>query len=748
MKSTRLTLILLLMLISIPYTSNTYAQQAFGTDQFQFRTLSGHTHGVWDFVFSPDGQTLASMETGEGNIVHGNQIILWDVATASEKTRFRTESSFTDIVFSPDSQMLAGAERNWVDFEVWYEIILWDVTTGSEKNRFRTESHFTEFVFSPDSQTLAIETLVSEGEYEIILWDVATASEKNRFPPLDAYYTRFSPDGQTLAIVEKNWIDFDPWYEIILWDVATGSEKTTLGTLAGGPHGIVFSSDSQTLAGVGGDTIIVWDVATGRQRATFKNDESLRYFESGRYSEYIALSPDGQTVVGVDDRSHKVILWNVATGRNIILLDIWGSHIERFRPASISPSTIVFSPDGQTVTGISGGFHRGGVVYDTTLALWDVATGAATATLRWSSSVVFSPDGQTLASIRDSTIRLWEMPATQVRMTPSTAESPSIGAKLTINVAIAAGQNVGGYQVTVVFDETALRYVESANGDYLPPGAFAVPPEISDSKVTLAATSLAGTANGDGTLVTLTFEVVDIKESKLILSDVILTDSTGEPLPHRFFSGWVTDPQIGPEDVNSDGVVNILDLVKVASRFNQHRDIEKEDINGDGIVNIVDLVKVAGAIGGGAAAPSLHPQTLAMFTAADVQKWLSAAQQLNLTDATSQRGILFLENLLAALTPKETALLPNYPNPFNPETWIPYQLAEPAEVSISIYTVDGQLVRTLDLGHRSVGNYDSRSRAAYWDGRNALGEPVASGVYFYTLKAGDFSATRKMLIRK
>ena len=98
--------------------------------------------------------------------------------------------------------------------------------------------------------------------------------------------------------------------------------------------------------------------------------------------------------------------------------------------------------------------------------------------------------------------------------------------------------------------------------------------------------------------------------------------------------------------------------------------------------------------------------------------------------------------------PDATALRANYPNPFNPETWIPYHLAQPADVTVSIYAADGRLVRTLDLGHRSVGVYESRSRAVYWDGRNTLGEPVASGVYFYTLTAGEFRATRKMLIRK
>ncbi|MDE0014487.1 MAG: leucine-rich repeat domain-containing protein [Candidatus Poribacteria bacterium] len=103
---------------------------------------------------------------------------------------------------------------------------------------------------------------------------------------------------------------------------------------------------------------------------------------------------------------------------------------------------------------------------------------------------------------------------------------------------------------------------------------------------------------------------------------------------------------------------------------------------------------------------------------------------------------------LVMSVPEKTDLHPNYPNPFNPETWIPYQLAEPSRVSISIYAADGKLVRTLDLGHQALGHYDSRSRAAYWDGRNALGEPVASGVYFYTLTAGKFTATRKMLITK
>ena len=236
-------------------------------------------------------------------------------------------------------------------------------------------------------------------------------------------------------------------------------------------------------------------------------------------------------------------------------------------------------------------------------------------------------------------------------------------------------------------------------------------------------------------------------------------------------------PQLAA-DVNSDGSVNIQDLVLVAGQFGKTGK-NSADVNGDGVVNIQDLVLVAGAFGEGAAAPSARAVSRARLTVSDVEGWLIEARavssvsqdRLILTSFSRQthllsdsgsgepelqrgrslsylRGLAVLEQLLASLMPKATALLPNYPNPFNPETWIPYQLANPAEVTVTIYAANGAVVRMLDLGHRRAGSYASRHRAAYWDGRNAHGEPVASGVYFYTLTAGDFTATRKMGIRK
>ena len=230
---------------------------------------------------------------------------------------------------------------------------------------------------------------------------------------------------------------------------------------------------------------------------------------------------------------------------------------------------------------------------------------------------------------------------------------------------------------------------------------------------------------------------------------------TGRILVSRELTGSVhtviADEPIAPAwDVNRDGQINILDLVLVAQHLGGAAPANSQvDVNGDGTVNILDLVVVAQHLGEstGDAAPSLLVRD-SQLDPMIIQAWIEQAYAENDGSLMFQQGIANLHRLLALMIPKETSLLPNYPNPFNPETWIPYQLSKPADVSVSIYAADGRLVRTLALGYQPVGIYESRSRAAYWDGRNTLGEPVASGLYFYTLTAGEFTATRKMLIKK
>ena len=144
-----------------------------------------------------------------------------------------------------------------------------------------------------------------------------------------------------------------------------------------------------------------------------------------------------------------------------------------------------------------------------------------------------------------------------------------------------------------------------------------------------------------------------------------------------------------------------------------------------------------------------HGNYSLLFVEFEARKTSTSAIPLTLSEAYLNEGLNVrkLDGWIR-FKPEITALLPNFPNPFNPDTWIPYQLEEPANVVINIYNVSGQLVRTIDIGYRQAGFYIDKMDAVYWDGRSKLGERVASGVYFYRLEAGEFSAIRKMVIVK
>ena len=231
-------------------------------------------------------------------------------------------------------------------------------------------------------------------------------------------------------------------------------------------------------------------------------------------------------------------------------------------------------------------------------------------------------------------------------------------------------------------------------------------------------------------------------------------------LSERLHAGWqealpdlqqqILVPQTLPWDINSDGVVDIQDLILVSNSFDEESsEYPKTDVNKDGHVDIIDLLTVAAHFGEScnAAAP-LISAPLPSEHAALANEWLTEAHLAHDGSPIFQRGIAALERLINTVVPAETALLPNYPNPFNPETWIPYDLAEGADIRIHIYNLKGESVRQLSLGFQTAGTYRTQSRAAYWDGRNSLGERVASGVYFYTLHAGEIKATRQMVILK
>lgn len=233
-----------------------------------------------------------------------------------------------------------------------------------------------------------------------------------------------------------------------------------------------------------------------------------------------------------------------------------------------------------------------------------------------------------------------------------------------------------------------------------------------------------------------------------------------EELSQRLRAGWkeaqsdsleqLPIPITLPWDVNNDGTVDIQDLMIVSNSIgNDNNENPKVDVNKDGTVDIIDLLLVASHLGETcySSAPKSN-FSISQGHIDSISEWLTEAYIQDDGSDVFRDGIANLEALVTNSIPEQTKLLPNYPNPFNPETWIPYDLAQDANVQIEIYNLRGESVHRLDIGHQSAGNYRSKQQAAYWDGRNSEGELVGSGIYYYCLITNNSKSIRKMVIRK
>ena len=499
----------------------------------------------------------------------------------------------------------------------------------------------------------------------------------------------------------------------------------TLTEQTSGIWAIAFK-DNGTLIGSADSTLRAWDVTTGTQlweqdvgnivyavALPSHNPHFIAYGGRNNFDIRIRYSEDGDFLGSMAGHTENVYSlafkpnsYLLASGSKDNTIRIWDVGNNKRRPVRTLRGhtgavwSVAWSPDGRVLASAS---------EDGTVRLWNPDNGINFAVLRGHTETVedvaWSPDGRILASGSwDFTVRLW---------------NPDTHGPLRV---------LRGHKNTV----RSLAF--HPNGQTLASGS-------SDNTIRL------WNPNTGAHKATLTGHMAELNNLAFSPNGQILAGGG----PHR---QDISLYRLLTVDVTGNGKVNVNDLVEVARNYGKTVGAganKKADVNGDGKVDVDDILAVIEAVDAAAGAPALTQEDIkpGSLQASDVRRWIRDAKAANVDPA----GIAALERLLAALTrveapPKETVLLANYPNPFNPETWIPYQLSAAAEVTVTIHSSDGKLIRTLELGQVPAGTYQNRSRAAYWDGRNAAGEPVASGVYFYTLSAGDFSATRKMVIRK
>ena len=687
------------------------------------KLLTGHTDSVLTVAFSPSGNYLAS--GGSDGTVRG-----WNVRSG---TLFETITghggSVRSVRFSPDGSTLASAGEDKL-------IRLWDVWNADLKRTLVGHSEPVHTVaFSPDGLMIAS----GSRDGAIILWDIQTGNKlhtlEGHAEPVSS--VAFSTDGLTLASAGGPY-SVNPRLSrdgrIKLWDTRTGEQ---VGTLEGHSHtvgSVAFSPDGDVLASGGGwydDTVRFWDTRTG---------EEVRILEGHTEGvDSIAFSSDGVKLATASRGS--VRLWDTRTG-------------EQLRTLLHTVGNFAFSPDGKTLA-VDGA---------DAIEIWDAHSGEKLRTLFGLSGRVlaFSPNGTTLAIQRGHhPILLCDVRSGDVLQAFEAHTDYYISAAFSPDGKVFASgwrQHEGNclFRLWDVSTGDLLRVI-SIDDDYLEGVAFSP-----DGRSVFT----GGWHSG--------IHVWDVHTGELLHT---LDGGAAEPSPeycHRIFSRWdqIRERNRRPDSScvgysNSGNTAYANGTRKLGATVRAlsfSSDGEILATGGDDTIRLWDvrtgalLWKLEGHVGKRYLGRRIccrrkyvseleHGHgTVLLWDLRLGTMW----GDIKRTRVVAGRTRRFAEPapIAAVLMPAETALLPNYPNPFNPETWIPYRLKKHAEVALTMYDTNGHKVRTLDIGHQPSGVYESRERAAYWDGRNHNGETVAGGVYFYTLRTGDFSATRKMLVGK
>lgn len=664
----------------------------------QIRTFFGHSQYVISAIsFSPDGKTIVSGGSG-------GDVKFWNAETGEYIYRFTRHFGFVNkLSFSSNSNMLAtaGSDRR---------IYILEVETGEVIRSFNEHNTghndgYSDVALHPDGEHIA-----SIGtDNTIRLWDIKRVKQRNfNTKHTDTVFdVVFSPDGKTLASCSQDGT-------IKFWNGSNLLPINKLTEPTGSVWEIAFSPDGKTLASRSREgTIRLWDISDV-DNITIRNSIKGHLY-GGVYT--MAMSPDGNRIFN-DGYRHLIQIRDAITGKQ--LRNISG-HTGRIL-------SLDFNSHNNTI--LSGSA-------DGTMRLWDADTGLELHTfislIGDVDSVLFSRDGKTAACL----ITLGEF------STRSDSRSSIISI---FNVATGTERyRINAYNApppSIVQHDPAFHLTEhTSNID-----SIAMSP---DDKL-IASTS------GDNTI--RFWNVETGKHQRVLTEDARYCDNLTFSPDGKILAG-ISIYNIVFWDVHSgkerNTITNVHDRAyftgiafspdgKVLASGSRNNTVRLWDVNtgrllhtfiefDDRTYSVRYTTTLAFSSDGSTLASASNDGTVLLWETS-----------LGLPTAVEPIGKKFTK--WGSI--KKTRIYQNYPNPFNPETWIPYQLSSPEDVRIDIYTSEGKIVRQIDIGHQPAGLYYEPGRAYYWDGKNQSGEQVTSGIYFYTLTAGHFNATRKMLILK